>query len=361
MDNLDNCLCWLRYALNPTTAMPEVTDWNALFDFAEKHKIVGVCNPTNCPVEIERKTLFRWVGRVQQIRNRSEMMNQRVVKLDQFLRKSGFSSCVLKGQGNAEMYPDPLLRTAGDIDVWIDADEQVIYAFVKKVFPTINQTFKHIKFPVFKDVAVDVHQTPLKLYHPRHNKLLQEWLCANKKTQMEHVVRLTGTETDVCVPTAQFNVVYQLGHILIHLIDEGVGLRHLVDYFYVLKHLEDISETEKDDIRTTWNKHGMMRLATAVMWIEHEVLGLPEKYVLVTPHRKMGELLLEDMLEGGNFGKSSKRKQYKKKYGFIIGGVVMAWHVCKLAWLFPGEAVYKLISKIRTFFNDILNIRNIVS
>lgn len=352
MDSLDNCLSWLRYALNPNTVMPEVADWDALFDFAEKHKIVGVCSPTNSPIEIERKTLLRWLGRVQQIRNRSELMNQRVVKLDQFLRKSGFKSCILKGQGNAEMYPDSLLRTPGDIDVWIDADEQEIYGFVKKLFPTIKQTFKHIKFPVFKDVPVDVHQTPLKLYHPRHNKLLQEWLFANKKTQMEHAVRLTGMETDVCVPTAQFNAVYQLGHILIHLIDEGVGLRHLVDYFYVLKKLKDVPEAEKDEIRATWKKLGMMRLATAVMWIEHEVLGLPEDLLLVSPHTKRGRLLLEDVLEGGNFGKSSKRQTIRKKYGYIIGGIVMSWHVFGLMSLFPGEAVYKLKSKIRTFVRE---------
>ena len=355
--NTNEALSWLRYALNPDTKMPEVTDWNALFDFAEKHKIVGVCNPTNRPVEIDRKMLFRWVGRVQQIRNRSELMNQRVVKLDQFLKKSGFNSCVLKGQGNAEMYPDPLSRTAGDIDVWVDAEEQEIYGFVKELFPTITQTFKHIKFPVFKDVPVDVHQIPLKLYHPRHNKLLKEWINAQKKEQMEHVVRLTGTETDVCVPTSRFNAVYQLGHILIHLIDEGVGLRHLVDFFYVLKNLADISETEKDEIRATWKKLGMLRLATAIMWIEHEVLGLSENCVLVKPNRKRGELLLQDVLEGGNFGKSSKRQEYREKYGYIISKILRACHVCRLSWLFPGEAVYKLISKISTFFNDLIKER----
>ena len=38
------------------------------------------------------------------------------------LREDGLRCCILKGQGNALMYPNPYSRTPGDIDVWIDAD-----------------------------------------------------------------------------------------------------------------------------------------------------------------------------------------------------------------------------------------------
>ena len=172
-EQIKEALTWLRFALIHDKDMPHVSDWNALFDFAEKQKIVGVCDPTSYSVTIERNILFKWVGRIQLIRNRSRIMNQRVVELVQILKDVGFKCCVLKGQGNAEMYYEPMLRTSGDIDVWIDAEEQEIFRYVKAKFPHINQTFKHIKFPIFKDVPVDVHQTPLKLYHPIHNRLLQ--------------------------------------------------------------------------------------------------------------------------------------------------------------------------------------------
>ena len=68
----------------------------------------------------------------------------------------------------------------------------------------------------------------------------------------------------------------------------------------------------------------MMRFATAVMWIEHEVLGVTEDLILVSSHKKRGKLLLEDVLEVGNFGKSCKRQVYRKKDGFINGGIVMS-------------------------------------
>ena len=40
------------------------------------------------------------------------------------LRGDGLRCCILKGQENALMYPNPYSRTPGDIDVWIDASRE---------------------------------------------------------------------------------------------------------------------------------------------------------------------------------------------------------------------------------------------
>lgn len=157
---------WLRFSLNPEGPMPCEADWCALYDFADKHKIIGVCDPTRHEVQIELEVLSLWMGAALQISNSNTLLNKRTVELWQVLKQAGFRCCILKGQGNAEMYPDPLSRTPGDIDVWIDADEDTIQRFVRERFPDAKECFKHIKFPLFDDVEVDVHQTPLKLRHP---------------------------------------------------------------------------------------------------------------------------------------------------------------------------------------------------
>ena len=36
------------------------------------------------------------------------------------------------------------------------------------------------------------------------------------------------------IPTVEFNIILQLTHIYSHLMNEGIGLRLLVDYYYVL-------------------------------------------------------------------------------------------------------------------------------
>lgn len=340
---------WIRYVLNPASPMPKIVCWQKVFDFSIKQKITGVCDPTKYKVCISKDILFKWITLIQQIRHQSALLNKRTVELAKRLGEAGFRCCILKGQGNAEMYPDPLMRMPGDIDVWVDADEKEIIAYVQQQFPEIQQTFKHIKFPIFSDIPVDVHNIPLKLYHPGHQRKLQEWIERQKEEQFSHRIQLTDTDTEISVPTTCFNAVYQLGHILIHLLDEGIGLRHLIDYYYVLKELEGVPESEKEQIRKEWREMGMCRLATAVMWVEQQVLGLPENCLLMIPDKNRGNILLQEIMEGGNFGKYSQRQTYKN-FGFFIHRTAKAWHLLKISALFPGESVYRMISKVKTAF-----------
>jgi hypothetical protein len=338
-------LAWLRFVLCPETGMPTVSDWAALYAFADKQKILGVCDPTKYDVRVGIEVLSHWIGDIEQIKNSSLLLNKRIEELYNILDGAGFSCCILKGQGNAEMYHEPLMRMPGDIDVWIDADEKSIQKFVKDQFPEANEYFKHIKFPVFDDVPVDVHVTPLKFHCSKYHKRLQRWISLNKKEQFEHRIHLTGIERDICVPTAKFNAVYLLGHMLIHFYDEGVGFRHLVDYFYLLKNFA-VSDIERLEFERTIASLGMKRFASAVMWIEKEVLGLPEQYVLVAPDKKLGESFLKDVLDGGNFGKYSQR--YKGKKGFYWKGLVEAKRVMALSNIAPCEASFCLLMKMRT-------------
>ena len=346
-------ILWLQYVLNPDKGIiPQVQDWQAVYDFAEKQQIIGVCSPTPYPVRVDQDVLFQWIGDEQQVRSQNNVLNRRIEELCQIINGAGFRFCMLKGQGNAELYPDPGLRCAGDIDVWIDADEKSVIGFVKNRYPDIEKSFKHIKFPVFDDVDVDVHTTPLKLYYPSHKRELKKWIDQQKYKQFSHVVSLSSNGVNVSVPTVRFNVVYQMGHILIHLLDEGIGLRHMIDYYYVLRTLGEMSDAEKNEIAGEWKKFGMLRLASGVMWVEKEILGLPEKLLIVEPNEKRGYMVLGKMLEGGNFGRhSSIQKLRDTYYSFRF---VKALHLMKIASLFPGEATFRLLHKIEMFMAHII-------
>lgn len=346
--NIQTCeaIEWLRFVLTPGTDMPAVTDWPALIAFAEKQSLTGICLPANCPDNLSKDLLLQWIGQVQLIEQRNKLLNKRVEQLFELLSNDGFRCCLLKGQGNATLYPNSLRRCAGDIDVWIDTDKETVYQYVKKKFTDEKESHKHIHFPVFDDVPVDMHFTPLRIYHPVHNRRLQQWLEKKKKEQMAHYVRLADTEFDVAVPTPVFNAIYQLGHIMIHIEDEGIGLRQFVDYFYVLKALGGTSDEEKENIRKMWKQLSMWKLAKAVMWIEKELLGLSDEYLLADPNERTGRLLAEDILEGGNFGHSSEREKYRR-YGRFMKKISNAWHMMRLSACFPGDAFFRLLTKMK--------------
>lgn len=351
-------LKWLRYVMSPDDHVPKISDWDKIYHFANKQKILGICTPSDDSVSIQRDLLFKWIGEFQQIKIKSTLLNRRTVELYVLLQKAGFQCCILKGQGNAAMYPNPLKRMPGDIDVWIDADERSIHQYVKSVFPDAEESFKHIKFPVFPDIPVDIHCTPLKFRYPVYQRRLQKWIKENKDEQFKHHVRLTGTDVDIAVPTARFNVVYQLGHILTHLFDEGIGLRHLVDYYYLLKQLEGISETEKEQIREDWKELGLIRLAHAIMWIEHEVLGLPQDNMIDSPDSRLGNKILKDVLEGGNFGKYSHRMENVGRGRFTKRMATFRRLISFMPY-FPGEIFFRLIARTKGLIK--IEIRKVIS
>ena len=344
---VNESIMWLRYMLNRDLPQPVISDWQAVFDFAQKQALLGICFPGDCRVQIDKKLLYRWMSAVQQLRAQNLKLNKRATELSVFLKEAGFRCCILKGQGNATMYPDAGLRCPGDIDVWVDADEEMLYGFVERRFPNAKKSLKHIKFPIFSDAEVDIHYTPLKLYYPRHNRRLQQWLQEQKEEQLTHLVKLPEADAEVSIPMAKFNAVYQLGHILIHILDQGIGLRQLVDYFYVLKQLEVLSDDEKQVIVTTWKELGMLELASAVMWVEHDMLGLSQEYLLVSPNERIGRLLAEDILEGGNFGHYSERQGYRK-YGRIVKSFLDIWRYLRLLSCMPGEAISRCFGKVGT-------------
>ena len=160
-------------------------------------------------------------------------LNDAAIQVSEWFRKKGFRTCILKGQGNALMYPNPYSRTPGDIDIWVEGGDKRVISFVRSISPHEKACYHHIEFPSYKGVEVEVHYRPSFLLCFWHNRKLQKYYERVKEEQFSHRVML-GEQGEIAIPTAEFNLIFQLTHIFSHLMNEGIGLRQLVDYYYVL-------------------------------------------------------------------------------------------------------------------------------
>lgn len=153
----------------------------------------------------------------------------------------------------------------------------------------------------YKDVFVEVHYFPTYLNRFSKNKILQHYIDENKTRQFTHYVRVDD-KYELCVPTDDFNVVYQICHLFNHFFCTGIGLRHFIDY-YLLKKVGCFEEVRENAIKQ-FQELGMDRFAKGVMWIEKEVLGLGNEYLLMTGDEKTGKLIQKEILKYGNFNKA---------------------------------------------------------
>ena len=239
---------FLRYCLEDKVDLSMVVsnmDWRQLYSFATKQTIIGICFDgirrlsEEYPEElkknpIERDLLMTWMGVSQQIRRQNMKVNGVAAKLYSMLREDGLRCCILKGQGNALMYPNAYSRNPGDIDVWVNASREQITEYAKKHFELGDDIrYQHIETSV-DGVPVELHFFPCTMNNPIYNARLQKWFKRNADLQCSNVVSLPDGIGEIAIPTTAFNVVYQLTHLYHHFFDEGIGMRQIIDYYHVV-------------------------------------------------------------------------------------------------------------------------------
>ena len=239
---------FLKYCLGYKGNMSRMVagmDWQELYSFASKQALLGLCFEgierlgKEYPEELRlnpigRELLMTWMGKAQQIRRQNMKVNAVASKLFSMLREDGMRCCILKGQGNALMYPNPYSRTPGDIDVWIDASRERIMEYAQKKFELGDDIrLQHLETSL-DGVPVELHFFPCSMNNPIYHARLQKWFRRNADLQCSNVVSLPDGARDIAIPTTAFNVVYQLTHLYHHFFDEGIGMRQIIDYFLVV-------------------------------------------------------------------------------------------------------------------------------
>ena len=324
---------------------PTGKEWKELFVIAQQQSVAGMLfqaldslskNGQKPPQDI----LFKWIGLYEQIKASNRLLNQRCVDITAHFCKEGYRSCILKGQGNALSYPDPLSRNSGDIDIWIESSRENIRDKVRKRFPEAEECAWHIDYPIFDDVTIEVHFIPSYLRNPKYNRRLQEYFISHEHEQFSHEAQLPEGVGKICIPTFEFNVFQQLSHIMRHFFIEGIGLRQIMDFYYLLA---SDREPAMMDYSEQLKQFGMYSFTKAVMWIMVSVCCLDEKLLIAPMDEKHGRLLLKEILYGGNWGRYDNRTLGRAKTK--RGNLSYLAHSMRLAWTFPKEVILTPIIK----------------
>ena len=326
---------FLRFCIGSAKEIPgslKEVDWKELYAIAQKQALLGVLfyGIPRLPKELapEQKLLMQWMVMAEIIRKQNIRLFQDSVKVCKNFENKGFANCILKGQGNALLYPDPYMRTPGDIDIYLAGGRKRVMQYINKVCPNQVMRYHHVDFPVMK-TAIEVHFTPSYMFFPVHNRRMQKWFEEVMGEQCNHRVSLPDGYGEIHVPQVSFNVIYILSHLYRHIFTEGIGLRQLLDYYFVLvkwhtdltnltdpyKSLPQMTQinTDLDALRHELKYLGLWKFAGAVMFVMKEVFGLSEDRMIAPMDEREGRFLLDEIMRGGNFG------QYDDRMGSKIG------------------------------------------
>ena len=389
---------------------PNEREWGELFELAKKQALVGVLfSGVERLPECQRPPkdiLLKWFALTMKIEEENMKLNELSYSVQRRLKRDGFLSCVLKGQGNAQMYPQPLRRQSGDIDIWIDGSRKDVIEYALRYSKPKHFIWNHIEFPVIASTEIELHFMPTWLNNPFADRCLQKWFKNYSSFQYSNCIKLLNGK-QICIPTFQFNVVYQLLHIYKHLFQEGIGLRQLMDYYFLLLSVKENSNYElrirnyeyaslvnessevargKDlqgvslpyNLKTSkpnnltkgirnyegdrhlsiMNDEGvellkslkLYKFAGAVMWVLGEVFGLEQDLMYVEPNEKEGRFLLDEIMIAGNFG------HYDPRFGDLENESRVHKFIRKLKRNFrfirsyPSEVLWEPVFRVRHFF-----------
>ena len=376
MISLDYCFSFLRFALDNTGRLPWAPtdkDWQIFYGFCKRQALLGVSfaaveqlheQGVECPKELR----MRWMIAALRIEAMNGKQNRQCKEMTERMMRDGIQSCILKGQGNLLNYPErlKLRRNPGDIDVWCiyhGCRSLIKYARALNAEGKKNKAvYHHIKANVFDDTEVELHYRPSFLHSPIRNYRMQRFFSSHADECMKNKNHL-GFAT----PTPSVNVIYQMCHLFSHFLETGIGLRQMMDYYFLLMQWhKQVGNVEygvlsngkqekqsqgmwgeglgtpimsKEEVMHTLRSFGMGKFAAAVMWVLHEVFAMPAHYYICEPNEREGRKLLAEIMRGGNFGHYDERGKNMRNGGTISHAIWKLKRVMRLVSSYPEEAL----------------------
>lgn len=314
--------------------VPSAVEWGDLLWEANRQCVVGVfVNGIELlPKEQKppQKTLLQWIGLAQIIEETCTLQCVRAKELTRLFRQVGHKTCVLKGIGIAQLYPVPSRRQGSDIDLWVGGPRKGMMRWLRTQCKVDHVLWHHVDAKFFAEVETEIHFHPCWLYNPFCNKRLQSWFEQQRLEQMD-----VDSDLGFAYPSVQFNVVYSLAHFYHHLIEEGVGLRHVVDYFYICKLYGLKVNDYREETLSVIKRLGLYKLLNAMMWVLQSVCGLPSEYLLCEPNEKEGRFLLDEIKRGGNFGHYRKDNRQRNSAARMF--VLLPHYPREVLWVVPWK------------------------
>ena len=354
----------LRMALGRQVCLPHTPneqEWKALYELAKKQSLIGVCFAGVQKLQTQRQeppemTYLTWMGMAAKIQQRNEVVSRQCVELQGQLAADGVRSCVLKGQGVGALYRVhendndnnqnssdlSMLRQSGDIDVWVDTDEEGALRWVKKYQRELDFDYKHVHLDVLEGTSVEVHYRPSTSRVPWYMKRVDHF--TREKACWTNAVALG--DGMVNVPSLEFNLVFILQHIFGHLFAEEMTLKQYLDYYFVLKQAHEKSADVQEAYR--WmQRMGMGSFARATMWLLHEVFGMPEEWMICEPDADEGRFLFNRVM-------AKEQKAKKGEHGSVRWHLSVFWAQqsknLHLLTHYPLEVLFSPLWLVRHFF-----------
>ena len=338
-------------------------DWKSLFSFSHKQALVGVVFNAVAKLPAEaappKELLMKLYSLNDRVRKMNMVLNRDAAGICAMLKENGLECCLLKGQGNAVLYPNPARRQCGDIDLYVGEDNfgrtMSLLSEWGMVDNLAEPTYKHSHFE-WDGVTVEVHK--LAADPSETSASFAEW---ERKSLQDTDCTVILDGRSVLVPPPTYNALFIFVHAFHHFMNQGIGLRQLCDLALLLTAKHD--EIDSGELLDKLRMHKLMKEWDFFCRLCHEDLGMDASMAfsdtcMSDKTLKKAVRLHEFIFSEGNFGTYTKGNGYYFDKPYIVRKTISLYrHNRRYMQRFaiaPGQTVSHYMNTLNTGFRAVL-------
>lgn len=319
-------------------------DWKKVYQLATEQSVLGLVlagiersKNANIDLNLNQEELLQWIGEVQILEQQNREMNRFIEELIQGLRNADIYTLLVKGQGIAQCYERPLWRASGDVDLYLS---ETNYKRAR-VFLTPKAQNVDEELHGEQHIAMHINQWVVELHGGMPTRLISRIDKGLEKIQNNlfcggEVRSWQNGHTIVFLPSSDNDVLILFTHILKHFYRGGIGLRQICDWCRLLWKYKDSLNYGLLEKRI--REMGLMSEWKAFWALAVEFLGMPVEAMpmfndnlnhdlnINDKLRRKAELILEFVMETGNFGYNRDSSYYEKRPYFIRKAISLRQH-----------------------------------
>ena len=279
-----------------------ISDWNAIDILAKKHAVIPLVYHAVMLLPVENRPPLELLNEWKKYTISSVMRNELLVHAQtnvvKLLQNEGVQCAILKGSSVAILYPKLEMRALGDIDILVSKDQcqQAVEVLVADGYHKhVSDHPFHIGFDksgVYLELHFDLTEYP--------NSLIGEKIKERASNALSRIEEVNINNNALPVLSESDQAIALLLHMERHMVDGGIGLRQLCDWYVFIDSLSH--ECLENDVLPMIRKCQLYQFASVLTRICGDHLGLDElkhqwcMYI----SKRTADALLDDIMDSGN-------------------------------------------------------------
>ena len=302
--------------------IPVQMDWEQVMLLSQMHGVESIVldgiersrkNDGRGKIQIPQEILLQWIGVASQQEQIYQKQKTLIKELADFYAKYSIRMMVLKGWGLSLNYPKPEHRNCSDLDIYLFGEQKKADKLLHdELGIEIDNSHHHHSVFNYKGLSVENHYDFLNVYSHLSSRKIEKRLKDFANTNLTN-------NTNIYLPSADFNVLFILRHTAAHFAGSAMNIRQILDWGLFVKRYHNVIDW--DSLLPFIKEMNMHQFYDAQNYICYHYLGFDKTLFPAIGSEEYGERVFQDIFNPENTKPKEKGfvkyifSRYKKWWG----------------------------------------------